>query len=89
MNNMAGCGRELNLDFQGGGHRTVTFHDLPFFVDQEFGEVPLDAIGEEPAFLRFEELVKGSCVFPVHLDLSIKNHISLTVNERLGVSRNT
>ncbi|CAA7400459.1 unnamed protein product [Spirodela intermedia] len=42
---------------------------LARLVDQELGEVPLDAVAEEPALLEFQELVEGSCVLAVHFNL--------------------
>ncbi|CAA6663950.1 unnamed protein product [Spirodela intermedia] len=38
------------------GDRGVSLHDLARLVDQELGEVPLDAVAEEPALLDFKNL---------------------------------
>ena len=51
------CTVRTCLDAEWGSGRRVAVHDMPFLVNQELGEVPLDAVAEKTTFARLQELV--------------------------------
>jgi hypothetical protein len=62
----------LNTKWGGGGR--IAIHHATLLVNQEFGEVPLDAITEKPTFVRLQILVQGCSIVTVDINL-VKNGI--------------
>lgn len=67
---------EVYLDAQRGSGRGVVIHNTPLLVNQELGEVPLDAVTEEATLARLQEFVDGCGIVTVD--------INLTSNKSLG-----
>lgn len=63
---------------------------VSFFVDKEFGEVPLDKIAEGAPLFRLQELPQWVGIIPIHLDLG--KHVefySIPFSELLDFSLST
>lgn len=58
------------LDAQGGSGRGVAVHNMTLLVNQELGEVPLDAVAEKAAFARLQELVQGRNIVAIDVNLT-------------------
>jgi len=68
---------------------TISLHDLSFFVDKELGEIPLDAVPQEPSSigLLLQPLPQGVGVVPVHVDLTEQIELSVVgLGELLDLS---
>lgn len=73
-----------DLNFKRWSNWSISLHNLPLFVHQKLGEVPFDSISKDSSFLWFEELVKGSCILPINLNLRIPDEetsykVSITI----------
>src|SRR6516162_1702797 len=66
--------------------RCEALDDSSLLVDQEFGEVPLDGVAKQPAFLVLEELVQRVGAAAVDLDLreDREGHTVVELAERLN-----
>lgn len=51
---------------------SIPLSDMPLFVNQELGEVPLDVFTEGTGFAGFQKLVDGRSIFAVDINLTGK-----------------
>ena len=58
------------LNAQRGGGWRIAVHDATLLVNQELGEVPLDAVTEKATFARLQELVQGGYVLAIDINLA-------------------
>lgn len=64
----------LNLGRRSGG--SISVNDLPILVDKELGEVPLDAVAQQPStFLWLQVLVKWRLLWAIHINLSPQQNV--------------
>jgi hypothetical protein len=57
------------LDAQRGSGRSVAIHYTSLLVNQELGEVPLDAVPEKATLTGFQKLVEGCSIVTIHINL--------------------
>jgi hypothetical protein len=52
---------------------------MPLLVDQELGEVPLDAVSQKATLAGFQILVDGRSIVTIHINLKSNKSLSLEV----------
>ena len=52
--------------------RGITVNDFPFLVNQELGEVPLDAVTKQSTLARLQEFVNRWGIVAVHIHLKLE-----------------
>jgi len=62
-----------HLDAEWVSGWSIPLNDMPLFVNQELGEVPLDVLTEGTGFAGFQKLVDGCSIFAVDVNLTGKN----------------
>ena len=75
------CRRQL-LHFGGGGLAT---HDMAVLIEQKFGEIPLDIIGQEALaiLLLFHPRPQGMRIFAVHIALGRQIALVVVLGDKL------
>ena len=72
---------EVYLNAQRGSGRSVAIHNAPLLVNQELGEVPLDAVTKQATLARLQELVEGCGIATVDVNLIRRAGLSTTPQE--------
>lgn len=49
--------------------RCKTINNISFFINQEFGEIPLYAVPKKSTFAGLQELVQWSRILTIHINL--------------------
>lgn len=65
---------DILLNAQRGSRWRIAVDDTPLLVNQELGEVPLDAVAEKATFARLQELVQGRSIVAIDINL-VKNWV--------------
>lgn len=64
------CSSVSYLNAQRGSGWRLAVDDTPLLVNQELGEVPLDAVAEKATFARLQELVQGRSSVAIDINLT-------------------
>jgi hypothetical protein len=65
---------DILLNAHRGSGRSVAIHYTSLLVNQELGEVPLDAVSEKATLAGFQKLVEGRSIVTIHINL-VKNGV--------------